>query len=283
MGAMRIGSHMTIRSGRVRRALLGASLACAFTAVQAQDSPAVVPVPDATQAVCVTPKAMARLDGSLPATQRQFRKGRPITIVAFGSSSTFGHGSTQVIYTYPSRLGEELQKRWPTHAIKVVNKGVSGEDADEELLRLKRDVLGDKPQLVIWQIGTNAVMRNVDLDEFEKSVQKGVTQIRATGADLVLMDLQFAPKVADASGHQKMLELFDKIGKRNKIPVFHRFAIMQYWSGEMHDRYVKDMVYNDGLHMTDRSYGCIATALADAIVYAVEPGRDDAQMAVGKR
>ncbi|CAN5177335.1 hypothetical protein BH09PSE6_BH09PSE6_29860 [soil metagenome] len=242
-----------------------------------------VPVPDATQPVCITPKAMAHLDGSLPATRRQFRSGGPITIVALGSSSTFGHGSTKVIYTYPSRLAVELLQRWPKHKINVINKGVSGEDVDEELLRLERDVFADKPQLVIWQIGTNAVMRNVDLGEFEKKVQQGITRIRATGADLLLMDLQFAPKVADAKEHQKMLELFDAIGKRNKIPVFHRFAIMHHWADSMQDRYVKDMVYSDGLHMTDQSYGCIATALADAIFYAVQPERDDARKAVGKR
>jgi lysophospholipase L1-like esterase len=267
-------------SGSARRAALPALLGCACATIiacvaagaAAQDAPVVVPTEstDAAQAVCVTPDAMARLNGSLPSTTRRFKAGQPITIVAVGSSSTFGHGASKDIYKYPTRLGEELLKRWPRHIVTVVNKGISGEDVDENLLRLQKDVLDAKPQLVIWQIGTNALLRHEDPQHFRTALQKGISLIKATGADLILMDLQFAPKVSEASGYQSMLDLFDAIGKRNQVPVFHRFALMHYWSKSMQDQY-QDMVYEDGLHMTDRSYGCLATVLADAIAYSVSP------------
>jgi lysophospholipase L1-like esterase len=43
----------------------------------------------------------------------------------------------------------------------VKNHGVSGEDAEEMLARLDR-VITEKPDLIVWQVGTNAILDRVD-------------------------------------------------------------------------------------------------------------------------
>ena len=93
----------------------------------------------------------------------QARTREKLTIVAIGSSSTQGVGASSPAASYPSRLEAELRKRFPQVDIRVINRGKGGEDAPEELARLERDVIAEHPDLVIWQLGTNAVLRRDDL------------------------------------------------------------------------------------------------------------------------
>jgi len=51
--------------------------------------------------------------------------------------------------------------------------------------RLQSSVIDAHPDLVIWQVGTNAVLRNLDPTETANLVEDGVTRIQAAGADLV--------------------------------------------------------------------------------------------------
>src|SRR5260221_8388580 len=83
----------------------------------------------------------------------------PVRIVAIGSSSTAGRGD---VVPYPHRLEMYLrfqfgEERFPNLRIDVLNRGKGGEEAVEELLRFDADVFAEKPSLVIWQVGTNAV------------------------------------------------------------------------------------------------------------------------------
>jgi lysophospholipase L1-like esterase len=75
-------------------------------------------------------------------------------IVAIGSSTTAGEGN---IPAYPGRLLSFLQNEYPNANIAMVNKGISGQEAPVELQRFDTDVIAEKPDLVIWQVGTNAV------------------------------------------------------------------------------------------------------------------------------
>jgi hypothetical protein len=40
----------------------------------------------------------------------------------------------------------------------VINRGVGGEDAKEMLARLDKGVIAEHPHLVLWQVGTNAIV-----------------------------------------------------------------------------------------------------------------------------
>ena len=75
-------------------------------------------------------------------------------IVAIGSSTTAGEGN---IKAYPGRLLSFLQNEYPNAGIIMVNQGIGGQEAPVELQRFDTDVIAEKPDLVIWQVGTNAV------------------------------------------------------------------------------------------------------------------------------
>ena len=215
--------------------------------------------------VCAAPAALGRLAVGLPKTRAALLAGRPLKIVTLGSSSTAGAGASATRFSYPSRLAVELAQRRPAATVEIVNRGINGEDAPENLQRLDSDVIAAKPDLVIWQFGTNAVIHDPDYAAFGRTVQQGIDRMRASGIEMLLIDLQYAPRVTEVPDHERMLDFFDQIGTANRIPVFHRYAVMKFWADAMRGDYVS-MLSSDGLHLNDTSYGCMAERLADAIV-----------------
>src|SRR5260370_5533417 len=133
--------------------------------------------------------------GSLPHVAAKLVAGKPVVIIAFGSSSTQGWGSTSPEFTYPNRLAAQLRRQYPGADITVLNRGKGGEDASEMMKRLQTEVIDMSPDMVIWQVGTNAVLRNLDPAETAKMVEEGVARIHAAGPHLLLFDPQYPPKV----------------------------------------------------------------------------------------
>jgi len=218
---------------------------------------------------CLPPKGGAKSIGSLPHVASKLASGEPVVIVAFGSSSTAGTGTTSPEFTYPNRLAAQLRRQYPTADITVINRGQGGEDAPEMMKRLQTAVLDMKPDLVIWQVGTNAVLRNLDPTETARLVEEGIARIQAAGADLVLVDPQYSPKVTErGESASKMVKLLGKVAELRHVGFFPRFEVMRDW----HERQaipIDNFVIADGLHMNDWGYACFAQLLGDDIIRSV--------------
>src|ERR1700684_303606 len=74
---------------------------------------------------CKAPPEFVRLDQPLRHTARRLAADEPLTIVAIGSSSTWGAGASSPAASYPSRLAAELGKRLPRDDVTVLNRGVN--------------------------------------------------------------------------------------------------------------------------------------------------------------
>jgi lysophospholipase L1-like esterase len=218
---------------------------------------------------CLPPKGGAKSMGSLPHVAGKLASGQPVVIVAFGSSSTAGYGASSPAFNYPNRLAAQLRRHYPGADITVLNRGKGGEDAPEMTKRLQSEVIDAKPDLVIWQVGTNAVIRNLDPAETAKMVEEGVARIQAAGADVVLVDPQYSPRVTEhAESASKIVTLLGKVATLRHIGIFPRFEVMREW----HDRQalpVESFVIEDGLHMNDWGYACFAQLLGDDIIKSV--------------
>ncbi len=218
---------------------------------------------------CLPPKGGAKSMGSLPHVAGKLAAGEPVLIVAFGSSSTAGYGSTSPEFTYPNRLAAQLRRQYPGADITVVNRGKGGDDAPEMMKRLQVEVLDMKPDFVIWQVGTNAVLRNLDPDETATLVEEGTARIQAAGADLVLVDPQYSPKVNEhAESAGRLITLLGKVAQLRHIGVFPRFEVMREWH-ENQALPIDSFVIADGLHMNDWGYACFAQLLGDDIIKSV--------------
>jgi lysophospholipase L1-like esterase len=218
---------------------------------------------------CLPPKGAAKSMGTLPHVAGKLAAGEPVVIVAFGSSSTAGYGSTSPEFTYPNRLAAQLRRHYPSADITIINRGKGGEDALQMMRRLQIEVIDMKPDLVIWQVGTNAVLRNVDPGETAKLVEEGVARIQAAGADLVLVDPQYSPAVNEhAESASKMVKLLGKVAQFRHVGVFPRFEVMRQWH-ENQALPIDSFVIADGLHMNDWGYACFAQLLGDDIIKSV--------------
>jgi len=211
---------------------------------------------------------LARLE--LPLNRVAFRLsgGLPLKVVAIGSSSTAGAGASSPSGSYPSRLEGELGRQFPGHRITMVNSGRNGDEAPGMVARFEKAVIEENPHLVLWQVGTNALLRDHPLNESSTILQEGLARLKRTRADVVLIDAQFAPKVlakgdtVDASN-----AYLASVAKKEKISIFRRFAVMRHWQqadGLPFDAFVSP----DGLHMNDWSYACLAKWLGFAIAEA---------------
>jgi lysophospholipase L1-like esterase len=218
---------------------------------------------------CLPPKRGAKSMGSLPHVAGKLASGEPVVIIAFGSSSTQGYGTTSPQFTYPNRLARQLRRQYPTADITVLNRGKGGEDAPEMMKRLQTEVIDMKPDLVIWQVGTNAVLRNLDPAETALEVEDGVARIQAAGADLVLVDPQYSPRVTErAESANKMVRLLGKVAELRHVGIFPRFEVMREWH-EQQALPIDSFVIADGLHMNDWGYACFAQLLGDDIIKSV--------------
>ena len=218
---------------------------------------------------CLPPKGGNRSMGSLPHVASRLIAGQPVTIIAFGSSSTQGFGSSAPEFTYPNRLAAQLKRHYPTADIIVLNRGKGGEDAPEMMRRLQTEVIDMKPDLVIWQVGTNAVLRNYDQAETARLVEEGVMRIQAAGSDVVLVDPQYSPRVNEkAEGAGRMVKLLGRIAELRKVGIFPRFEVMRDWH-EKQAIPTEEFIIPDGLHMNDWGYACFAQLLGDDIIRSV--------------
>lgn len=224
----------------------------------------------ATRLDCPANPELAHLSKPLAKFSARLRHEEDIKILAIGSSSTAGTGASKTEFTYPSRLANELHLLLPKAKVKVLNHGVGGEDAQQMLPRLDRDLANEKPDLVLWQVGTNALLTETGIEAQAPLIRDGLRMIRAAGADAILIDPQYAPRVLRDPDARPMVTLLAKLGEEAGVPVFRRFALMEYWH-EAREVAFSDILAPDLFHMNDWSYGCFARNLAIALAASAEP------------
>lgn len=200
----------------------------------------------------------------LPRVAALLRAGRPLRIVAFGSSSTEGVGASSPAASYPNRLEADLGLALPRESVVVDNRGRGGEDAMAMMLRLPA-VIARHPDLVIWQLGTNAALHGLPLDEFIVLTRAGIGAIRRSGADVMLIEPQLCRAMNARPGAYRYRDAVRAIGTQLGVPVVRRYDLMKEWlaDGEVT---LSQLMSNDGLHMADTGYALLAQEIARAIL-----------------
>ena len=262
--------HSSLFSATLIAAAAATFVTAASSLVHAQSVPqsasqdATPPAQAAAPVPCSAPADLVRLTHPLARTARKLAAGEPITIVAIGSSSTAGAGASTPAHSYPSRLAVELKTLFPRAEINVINRGVNGETAVDMIARFDTQVIADKPDIVVWQVGSNSVLRDQPIGPVNTLLHDGIGKLKAAGIDVVLMNPQYAPRFISKPDADKMVDLIDLIAKEMNVDLFQRYAVMRYW------RLTENIPFSaflspDELHMNDWSYGCVGQLLASAI------------------
>jgi acyl-CoA thioesterase-1 len=197
--------------------------------------------------------------------------GGRLTILAMGSSSIEGVGASRPELSFVPLLQAGLERRLPAVDVTVINRGIGGETAKETADRLRAQVAEHRPDLVIWQLGTNDVLRDRSLDDFFADFRRGERILDAAGVDVLLIDPQRLPEDTtkpEFKGRNPALgetaRLIELEGGRVGYARLHRFAAMHDWTGVQ-----RGGVGPDDLHLNDAGYWCWAELTAEGLAAAL--------------
>ncbi|CAL77179.1 hypothetical protein; putative hydrolase SGNH-family [Bradyrhizobium sp. ORS 278] len=210
---------------------------------------------------------------SLPHPLRHFRQSltaqRKTRVVALGSSSTAG---TNDIVAFPARLEQKLRKANFGRLIDVLNRGIGGQEAPEELSRFEPDVLAEHPSLVIWQVGTNAVYRyeTTSFDEVETALRVGLGWLARLEVDVIVMDLQYTFAVVDKSDRlaqaSEMQRRIAKVASDAGVNQFRRWDLMKSWCDAGVPLSALDDGHDQRLHMSECATAMVSEVLVRAMM-----------------
>jgi acyl-CoA thioesterase I len=220
------------------------------------------------QPVLVTPDTFMQF-ALMPTLAEALQYQRKTRIVAIGSSSTAGEGQT---IPYPHRLEMGLRAEFGDRMIDVLNRGIGGQEAPAELSRFESDVFAEAPELVIWQVGTNAIFHEgvYNPAAVVESIATGLKWLRYHDIDAVLIDPQYAPAIRDTAQKKKatddMVANIATVARDAGVNLFRRFDLMRHWCED--DKVAIEMLIDraDRLHMTELSTVAISKALCTAII-----------------
>lgn len=244
-----------------RLLLLGSLLSVLSNASDAQDQS----VPPTPAAACLAYTSGLSLGASLAFTRAKLRAGGTLTIVALGSSSTTGFGAFGSGTAFPDVMKQELLRLHPSMRIELINSGHIMEDLADNISRIDNDVLRYKPDLLVWQIGTNDVVWRGIADNAKELLDDSVRRIKAAKTDIVLLDLQYAPLVLANNRYIRMEKIIADVADEQRVGHFPRFLLMK----RAIDAGVTGLVSWDGLHNSAQGYACVGIALAQMIDAAV--------------
>lgn len=223
-----------------------------------------------TAETCLAANLNLSLGARLPRTEARLKSSEPLQIVAMGSSSTVGLWVLGSDATYPEVMRRELLRLQSGATVNVVNSGRVGDTIPDNLARFERDVLAFRPDLVVWQLGTNDVAwGGRPDDELKVQIVQGVHALKASGADVILMDLQSSPMVLASSYYSRMQAIVSEVAQQENVGLFSRFALMR--NSVAAGVPAGALVSWDGLHNSSEGYDCIGRALARAIFTDTRP------------
>jgi lysophospholipase L1-like esterase len=145
----------------------------------------------------------------------------------------------------------------------ITNRGASGEDAQTTAERLRTEVALQKPDLVLWQLGTNDALSRIPPQEFERTVRKTVEWLKSNGIDVVLVGLQYTPSFARDENYFAIREALQRVAVAENVLYVRRYDAMAFIAQHYGNA---DALSDDGLQLDDLGYQCMAEHVAHAVI-----------------
>jgi acyl-CoA thioesterase I len=199
----------------------------------------------------------------LRALSRAVREGRHVKVLAIGSSSTAGVGASSPSATYVARLETSLEGALQGMDINVVGRGLSGEVAQGAADRMRSEVEENKPDIVVWQVGTNDAIRHVSLEKFKGCLRTTLAWLALHKVDVVLIDPQYGVVLTKDDYYERVVGAIAEVAREQRVLLVDRFEAMRELQRERGDRFY---LTADNLHLNDTGHRCMAEQLARAIV-----------------
>ena len=224
----------------------------------------------AEPSACPVPEAAALHDIALPHARAEVATRHRLDVLVLGGADTLGTAAQGGAYSTPARLRARLREALPDVEVNVAIHAAARRSASAALDDLDADLARTAPALVIWNSGSVEAGRGTDIDDMADSLQTGIERIRAAGADVILVNLLYAPSIARIVDLEPYRDALRRIGGANEVPVLDRYEMMRAWS----ESGLLDLDSTEPetrVQVARTLFDCVAAALADPIAAALRP------------
>lgn len=233
-------------------------------------SGSVFPIGDNTVRCTATDEKSIQVSCGFGVTVRVSQTLAKTKFTAFGDSITQGTISLAPLRslaepeTYPYKLEQMLQQRYPAQPVVVLNSGAAAERTDRGALRLPGVLDTDKPDVVLILEGVNAVWL-LSTSRQADAIRSMVQTAQLRQVEVILATVMPVTPQWEADGHvgsmSRIRALNDRIfqiaAELNTGPVVDLFSIFE---ANM------TLIGQDGLHPTAEGQTRIAEAFREEIV-----------------
>lgn len=216
---------------------------------------------------CVSVNQNLSLGAKLPRTAAILKSGKPLKVVAIGSSSTVGLWMSDPEKTYQGVMKTELTRLIPGAQMSIVSSGRNGDTIPGNIARFEPDVFAHDPDLVIWQMGGNDFTWMESGESLQQKIVSGIEMLKAHGAEIVLMDQQYTPVIL-ATQYAKMQAAIASAARQERVAYLPRFEMMHKTVAAGVP--IGSLSAWDGLHMSGDGYNCTGRVLARGIFAAMK-------------
>jgi acyl-CoA thioesterase I len=248
-----------------KKAAFAVAFGLLLTPAAAQDAGVALTVPPLSPP-CEVPASDIAAPASLPNATSALQQGDRVRILAIGSSSTLGSGASSSSKSYPSDLELILEHALKGADIVMVNRGIGGEVAEITAERIRSEVALRKPDLVLWQLGTNDAVARIPLQEFEDTVRSTVRWLKENRIDVVLVGVQYTTRLARDANYAAIRDSLQKIAADENILYVRRYDAMRFIAQR---RANLQLMAGDNFHLNDLGYQCMAEHVAHAVIVSL--------------
>lgn len=189
---------------------------------------------------------------SLKNFSERLARGERLKAVMFGTSITFGSQVDPEFdpdVTFHSQWHGTIREKIPNQNLAILNKGLPGSKIADALARVERDVIAERPDLVVVEFGINDCWDGPEkLADFEAGLRRLVATLRERlaapvifltanmlnhGVSAAALELAwFAEKTAHAQNSGWTLAYMDavrRVARDNDLPLADGYAV---WEAE---------------------------------------------------
>jgi lysophospholipase L1-like esterase len=238
---------------------IAAGLLCAFAGeALAQGQP------PALTRECTAPGTSTATESPLPNVAAALQRKKRIRILAIGAASTAGMGNVRG--GYQALMLKMIKEAAKGVEVEVVNRGISGELAEQAAQRLKIQVGLTAPDLVLWQVGTNDALSYVEVERVEHAVTETVRWLKEHKVDVVLVGLQYVSGMARDSHYQAIRVALRRIAQQENVIIVRRYEAMEILERAQR---AEPGAAADEFANSESAYDCMAQYVARAISVAL--------------
>lgn len=207
---------------------------------------------------------MLRVRNGVPSFARRVHAGEETTIVAYGTSMTFGG-------QYLVHTSAALDAATGNGNVRLVNSGLRGFISFWAAFRVRDDVLPHRPDLVLIEFAHNDATDDALVD-CVPGLDGIIAQIRTANAACEIVFVYLAPRGVAAAGPSPAMRVHEEIADYYGIPSIDLATFTEAviasgaasWSGEG-----APALTVDGVHHAELAAGLLGIPFAEAIVELV--------------